>query len=222
MTEHGGIVDALADVMSRVQAVGKSGHNPHGNYDFRGIDAVVNAVGPALRAARVVVVPAVQQVEYSVVETSRGKPANACRVTVSYTFYHGAESLTAVVAAEAWDHGDKAAPKAMSVALRTALLQALCLPTDEPDPDSATFERAERQPAADVASEEAIAELGALLFEIDSDRRAKAEEWIRNRGGLDSLSASDAETLLGRLRAVVEERRGDAEDAAQQLTAGDW
>lgn len=78
------------------------------------------------------------------------------------------------------------------------------------------------QPAADVASEEAIAELGALLFELDSERRSKAEEWIRGRGGLDSLSASDAETLLGRLRAVVEERRGDAEDAAQHPTAGEW
>ena len=222
MTEHGGIVDALADVMSRVQAVAKSDRNTHGNYSFRGIDAVVNAVGPALRAARVVVVPAVQTVEYSVVETSRGKPANACRVTVAYSFHHGAESLTATVAAEAWDHGDKAAPKALSVALRTALLQALCLPTDEPDPDSATFERAERQPAADVASEEAIGELGALLFELDSERRSKAEEWIRGRGGLDSLSASDATTLLGRLRAVVEERRGDAEDAAQHPTAGEW
>jgi hypothetical protein len=39
--------------------------------------------------------------------------------------------------------GDKAAPKAMSVAFRTALLQALALPTDEPDPDSQSFEREE-------------------------------------------------------------------------------
>lgn len=203
MAEHGGIVEALGDVMARVQAVGKNDRNDHGQYNFRGVDAVVNAVGPALRAARVVVVPAVQQVEHSVVETSRGKPANACRVTVDYTFHYGAESITATVAAEAWDHGDKATPKAMSVALRTALLQALCLPTDEPDPDSATYERAERQPAADVASEEAITELGALLFELDAERREKAEEWVRSRGGLEGLSRDDADTLLGRLRAVT-------------------
>jgi hypothetical protein len=40
------------------------------------------------------------------------------------------------------DSGDKATAKAMSVAYRTALLQVLCLPTDEPDPDSHTYERA--------------------------------------------------------------------------------
>ena len=63
-------------------------------------------------------------------------------------------SVTATVAAEAWDAGDKATPKAMSVAMRTALLQALALPTDEPDPDSHTHERAsggEGRPAAPAA-----------------------------------------------------------------------
>ena len=184
------IVDALADVMSRVQAVAKSDRNTHGNYSFRGIDAVVNAVGPALRAARVVVVPAVQQVEYSVVETSRGKPANACRVTVAYSFHHGAESLTATVVAEAWDHGDKAAPKALSVALRTALLQALCLPTDEPDPDSVTYER----------GEDHRGELAGLLAEADETLRRKAERWILDRGGIDALSPEDAASLRSRLK----------------------
>ncbi|STD70276.1 ERF family protein [Corynebacterium renale] len=40
-----------------------------------------------------------------------------------------------VVFGEATDYQDKAVAKAHSVAYRTALLQALCLPTDEPDPD---------------------------------------------------------------------------------------
>lgn len=76
------------------------------------------------------------------VHTSTGKPATACRVVVDYIFgaKDGSE-MTATVAAEAWDNGDKAAPKAMSVAFRTALLQTLALPTDEPDPDAHTYER---------------------------------------------------------------------------------
>jgi hypothetical protein len=43
------------------------------------------------------------------------------------------------------DSGDKAAPKAMSVAYRIALLQALNLPTDDADPDSQSYERSPRQ-----------------------------------------------------------------------------
>ena len=35
---------------------------------------------------------------------------------------------------EAFDAGDKATPKAMSVAYRTMLLQTLCLPTGEVEP----------------------------------------------------------------------------------------
>ena len=135
------IVEALSAVMEDVRSVAKKDRNTHQNFTFRGIDAVVNAVGPALRAHGVVVVPHVDHVEYQDVQTSTGKAANACRVVVTYTFWHGETSLPATVAAEAWDHGDKATPKAMSVAFRTALLQALALPTDEPDPDSHSYER---------------------------------------------------------------------------------
>jgi hypothetical protein len=147
------IYAALAKVMAEVDHVAKRDRNEHQRFLFRGIDAVVNAVGPVLRKHQVVVVPTVQSVTYDVVSTSTGKPASACRVVVDYTFYAtDGSSIVTKVAAEAWDNGDKAAPKAMSVAFRTALLQALALPTDEPDPDTQTYERdntPRQQPAAD-------------------------------------------------------------------------
>lgn len=136
------IYESLAAVMADCTSVAKRDRNEHQRFMFRGIDAVVNAVGPILRKHSVTVVPTVESVQYDTVATSTGKPATACRVVVTYTFYDSdGTSLPATVAAEAWDAGDKAAPKAMSVAFRTALLQALALPTDEPDPDAATFER---------------------------------------------------------------------------------
>lgn len=135
------IYAALAAVMGEVDHVAKRDRNDHQQFMFRGIDAVVNAVGPALRKHRVIVVPEVESVSYMPVTTSNNKAANACRVVVSYIFIAVDGSQVAVkVAGEAWDHGDKATPKAMSVAFRTALLQALALPTDDPDPDSHTFE----------------------------------------------------------------------------------
>jgi len=148
-TETGAIFTALAAVMKDCTAVAKRDRNEHQRFLFRGIDAVVNAVGPILRKHGVIVAPNVEHVSYDLVQTSTGKPATACRVLVTYSFYAGdGSSIDTRVAAEAWDNGDKAAPKAMSVAFRTALLQALALPTDEPDPDTHTYERqADRLPA---------------------------------------------------------------------------
>jgi hypothetical protein len=142
MSETSMIYGSLAAVMEDCSSVAKRDRNTHQNFMFRGIDAVVNAVGPILRKHAVVVAPNVERCDYDTVQTSTGKPATACRVLVTYTFYAtDGSSVDCRVAAEAWDSGDKAAPKAMSVAFRTALLQALALPTDEPDPDSQSYER---------------------------------------------------------------------------------
>jgi len=70
------------------------------------------------------------------------------------------DQLSSVAAGEAFDSGDKATAKAHSVAFRTALLQTLCLPTDEPDPDSKTYERSE---APDPALHEANEARGEML-----------------------------------------------------------
>lgn len=141
------IYAALAAVMADCDHVAKRDRNTQQNFAFRGIDAVVNAVGPILRKHKVIVTPALISVDYTPVTLSGGKVATSCRVVVAYTFYaEDGSSLAAQVAAEAFDLGDKATPKAMSVAFRTALLQALALPTDEPDPDSQSYERVAAQP----------------------------------------------------------------------------
>ena len=123
------IYGQLAQVMADCTHVAKRDRNEHQRFLFRGIDAVVNAVGPILREHKVIVLPQVRDVTYEQVATSGGKASTACRVLVDYVFVSGVDgsTLTARVAAESWDTGDKATPKAMSVAFRTALLQALAL-----------------------------------------------------------------------------------------------
>lgn len=140
------VVEALSKVMAVVQAVGKDSTNKQQNYRFRGIDAVVNAVGPAFRQHGVICLPHVEHVEYAVVEVGQNRTRmRECTVRVRYVFHGPAgDSLECVAVGEAMDSGDKATPKAMSVAYRVALLQALCIPTDEPDADSQTYERAGR------------------------------------------------------------------------------
>jgi hypothetical protein len=145
--------EIILAVMQDVQAVGKNDRNQSQGFNFRGIDAVVNKVGPALRKAGGFIAPSVNRIDYSTAPTKNGGVANIARVDVTYTVY-GSDSSTVSgnVVAEAFDSGDKATAKAMSVAYRTFLLQLLCLPTDEPDPDTFSYETAQVIPAATAAA----------------------------------------------------------------------
>lgn len=137
------VVQALSAVMADVRAVAKKERNTSqgGGFYFRGIDAVVNAVGPALRTHGVVVTPHLDNIDRREGRTSKGGTLNYVAVIVTYTFTGPAgDTMTATVPGEAFDSGDKATAKAMSVAFRTCLLQALTLPTDEADPDADVYD----------------------------------------------------------------------------------
>lgn len=138
------VTQALLAVMEEVRAVGKDGHNQQQNYPFRGIDGVVNAVGPALRKHGVLVVPELEAASYrDCLVGQKQTPQRECTVKVNYTFYGPAgDHITASVPGEALDSGDKSTAKAMSVAYRICLLQALTIPTHEADPDESSPERA--------------------------------------------------------------------------------
>lgn len=137
------VQERIIEVMKEVGAVGKTERNTHQNFNFRGIDAVINAVSPALQKHGVIVMPTVLESDYSTVEIgAKRTPMGHARVRVMYTFIGlEGDTVTATVVAESMDSGDKATAKAMSVAMRTALLQSLALPTSEADPDASTYER---------------------------------------------------------------------------------
>jgi ERF superfamily len=148
MTEAKTIYELFAEVKREVGPVGKKGVNEKQHYNFRGIDAVVNAAAPALDKHGVLTIPVLQALEYSIVEVGSNRTQMGhVRVTVTYRFTGPAgDSFDATVPGEAMDSGDKATAKAMSVAYRTALLQALNLPTGDADPDSQSYERSPARP----------------------------------------------------------------------------
>lgn len=136
------VVDLLADVMAEVTVIEKRDRNDFHNFTFRGIDAVIDTVGPALRKYRVLCVPKLLKLDSRDVTTEKGKTAREVTVEVEYTFI-GPEGdrLPFTVPGEAQDLGDKAVSKAMSVAYRTGMIQALNIPTRELDPDAHTYRR---------------------------------------------------------------------------------
>lgn len=141
--EKTNIYKLLAEAKRRVGAVGKNEKNQAQHFNFRGIDAVINAIAPVFNELGIIVAPEVQQTTYDTVEIgAKRTPMSHVLIEVKYTFYGPeGDSVVTAVAAEAMDSGDKAVAKAMSVAMRIALLQTLNLPTDEPDPDSQSYER---------------------------------------------------------------------------------
>lgn len=144
---HRTVFELFAEVKREIGPVGKDSTNTQQNFKFRGVDAVVNAAAKALDKHGVIISPRVDKYTYGTVEVGQKRtPMAHVQVQVTYTAYGpGGDSFPmATVPGEAMDSGDKGTAKAMSVALRIALIQALNLPTGDPDPDSETYERSSR------------------------------------------------------------------------------
>jgi hypothetical protein len=204
MSEKLTVVEALSHVMSDVQAIGKDGRNTSQNYSFRGVDAVVNAVGPLMRKHGVIVVPHSVSAHYRDALTSTGKPARECTLEVAYRFYGPAgDYIEAMVPGESLDFGDKGAPKAMSVAYRILLLQALCIPTDDVEPDSQTYERATPERVSDLTwLDDFDTKVTAAMTETDlAALEAAAQRKFHDR----ELEADDAK----RVKAAIDARRSE-------------
>lgn len=136
------IHEQMVKVMQAVSHVAKRDRNTQQGFNFRGIDSVLNAVGPAFREHGVFVQPNILNVDTFDVRVGKNNlPGYRTIVRVSYAFVAADGSSIAVeISGEAVDTGDKSLSKALSMAFKYALLQTLALPTDEPDPDATSHE----------------------------------------------------------------------------------
>lgn len=138
------IYQAITDIMSEGYAITKDKRNQKQGYVYRGIDDVMNTFQPLLAKHHVFVVPEVLERERQERVTYKdGKQSGTLLysiLTMRYTFYaEDGSSVSAVVIGEGMDSGDKASNKAMAVAMKYAMFQVFCIPTEEmPDPDEDT------------------------------------------------------------------------------------
>lgn len=200
-----GIYRAIGDVMRGVTSVGKEGWNNHSRYNFRGVDDVINAVGPKLREHGVIIVPTVLDSKVDERATQAEKLKLFWTVRVRYTWYCVADgsSIECEVIGEAADTGDKGASKAQSVAYRTAMLQVLGIPTAEPDPDEETHEIIVTQETAD----ELMAEADRLYAQAGTrDGASKLRGWARANRDLimAAPTITTVDGTVGALKAYVE------------------
>ena len=138
MSEKKNIYESICGVMADIGAVGKDSRNAQQGFMFRGIDAVMNALSPALVKNKVFIVPTIleQTREERVNKNGTAMTYSICKT--KYTFYaEDGSFIEATVIGEGSDAGDKATNKAMSIAFKYACFQVLCIPTEElmDDPD---------------------------------------------------------------------------------------
>ncbi len=126
----------LAVVRRRLAYVQKRGYNERKNYNYVTAADIAGAVGDILAELGVVVVPRLESISHEPSRMGRSEVEHVARVVMAYTFMDvdTAEEITVKVAGEGLDAGDKAPYKAMTGALKYALLQSFLLATgDDPE-----------------------------------------------------------------------------------------
>lgn len=168
MTESKTVYERFLDVQDDLKAIEKTDRNTQQGFQFRGIDAVMMAVGPLLRKHRIFILPKPVSLESETYQTSKGTSMRNVTVHMEYTVRDGTgDSFSGGAYGEAADAGDKAVSKAQSVAYRTFLLQGTTAPTGDADPDASTHERAadvQDDPDFTAARNELAAKAKALGF----------------------------------------------------------
>lgn len=134
------IYEAISRCMEEIGAVGKDAVNKQQGFKYRGVDAVMNAINPALVKNHVFIVPEVLEQQRQERTTSKGAVLIYSICRIKYTFYaEDGSSIEAVTVGEGMDSGDKATNKAMAIAFKYACFQVFCIPTEEmKDPDGET------------------------------------------------------------------------------------
>lgn len=135
------IYETIPAVMAEIGAIGKDRWNKQGQgFAYRGIDAVMNALSPAMTKYKMFVIPKTLDQRREERQTAKGSTLIYSICTVEYTFYaEDGSSVSATVIGEGMDSGDKATNKAMSAAFKYACFQTFCIPTEEmKDPDAET------------------------------------------------------------------------------------
>src|SRR6266849_3013187 len=130
----------MGEVRRRIGYIQKRGYNERHNYNYVAAADIAGTIGDILAELGVVVIPRLESITYEPPAPGRLDSVRVARVIMAYIFtdVNSCEEITARVAGEGLDVGDKASYKAMTGALKYALLQSFLLATgDDPEDERA-------------------------------------------------------------------------------------
>jgi ERF superfamily len=159
----------LAEVRRRIGYVQKRGHNERFNYSYVTAADIAGSVGDILAELGIIVVPRLQDISYESA-AGRGEATRMARVVMAYAFtdVDSGEEIIAKVAGQGLDPGDKAPYKAMTGALKYALLQSFLLATRD-DPEDDRLDRFTPPNAERLISGEQVRELQTLIDDTGTE-----------------------------------------------------
>lgn len=209
MATTNGIYTAINGIMEEIGAIGKTSKNQQQGFMYRGIDAVMNALQPALVKYKVFVVPEILEQKREERVTGKGGNLIYSVLKIKYTFYaEDGSSVSATVIGEGMDSGDKASNKAMSVAFKYACFQVLCIPTEEmKDPDAET--PPESLPKPTPAQLEELQKLNIDLNNVATYFKVKVE----------FLSAQQVQSAIDMKRKRLAAQEANAAENGEQTPA---
>jgi hypothetical protein len=160
----------LAEVRRRIGYIQKRGHNERFNYSYVTAADIAGSVGDLLSELGVVVIPSLENITYESTP-GRGETTRMARVVMAYTFsdVDSGEELVAKVAGQGIDTGDKAPYKAMTGALKYALLQSFLLATGDDPEDERMDTRLTPSGSERLITAEEIGELERLIHDTGTD-----------------------------------------------------
>jgi hypothetical protein len=160
----------LAEVRRRIGYVQKRGHNERFNYSYVTAADIAGSIGDILAELGVVVIPRLEDISYESA-VGRGEAIRMARVVMAYTFadVDSGEEVIAKVAGQGLDPGDKAPYKAMTGALKYALLQSFLLATGD-DPEDERVDARFTPPSSDrPINAEEVRELEKLIDDTGTE-----------------------------------------------------
>lgn len=210
------IYQAISKCMKEIGAVGKNNVNQQQGFKYRGIDAVMNGINPALVKNHVFVVPEVLDQKREERTTAKGGLLIYSICKIKFTFYaEDGSSITAVTIGEGMDSGDKATNKAMAIAFKYACFQVFCIPTEEmTDPDAECHTPEPKKPKPEPASVEQLHRMDELVIAYSEvcESCTPTDVWneLKKRhrfSEIDDISADMADRIIKQVGAWYNKKK---------------
>jgi hypothetical protein len=207
---------AMVAAMKAIGHVAKTKKNASQGYSFRGYDDVYLACRDALGEAGIHVTHKIQSQQWDERPSKNGGVLIHLRAVfvVRFTAIDGSYTETEVFA-EAMDSGDKAANKAMSMAMKYALVDTFLIPTEEKrDTEHESPEIAAKKAAPALEASPMLADTKQAIAAVTKQlgmKGAEVADFCKKHVGKgvpsDTVSWSevDAQKLLTELRKLVAE-----------------
>jgi hypothetical protein len=160
----------LAEVRRRIGYIQKRGFNERNNYSYVTAADLAGAVGDILAELGVVIIPRLESITYEPNLPGRTEVACAAQVVMAYTFtdVESSEEITTKVAGQGLDAGDKAPYKAMTGALKYALLQSFLLATGD-DPEEERINHSSAKGSERLITLDEVSQLRSLVDETETE-----------------------------------------------------